>query len=235
MNILAIDTSSKYSGIAFYQSERSDYPFLSIVEEEKTRAENMLPRLQELMDKSELTFDQVDLIAVCKGPGSFTGLRIGVTIAKTMAQFSGKNIVGISSLEALAYMAGEREELICPIIDARANRVYGGLYSWKKGELEELLPENLYFEEDLKERISTFSGKDLVFVGEGISFHPALEGNSGVKEKILLSSPVKGICQLAERKAKKGLFDSPLHFAPNYLRKSQAEMERERLANKKSC
>lgn len=261
MRILAIDTSTKASGLCLLYAGKQEA--CHIVEQERTRAENLLPEMATLFRSQNSSFDQVDAIAVAVGPGSFTGLRIGVTVAKTLAQFSGKAICGISTLEALAegarqdrtaefqpgneqansgtaFFATERaytETLIIPVVDARADRIFAAGFLQK----EEVLPRGLMTERVLCERVASlireYGITALLFVGAGAHAHKAMMQNFSIPvfiaEGLFTKSPVQWVAKLAEKRLADGEGDSVLDLKPQYLRKSQAELQAEERAVKK--
>ena len=255
MRLLGIDTSTKATGLCIFRYDGGDLSEvnnptilleeegviegLTIIEQERTRAEEMLPKLKSLLEERDLSFDDIDGIAVGIGPGSFTGIRIGVTIAKTIAQFTDKKLFGISNLEALSYTRLDKTSLIVPVIDARANRIYAAAYladkTYEHG-LKPLLKEDLYFEEDLiaaiEKLVEELGFQGIYYIGEGVFKHLPLYEKSKVPYELATGvetkSAVVEICKLAAYRYMQKDFDSPLHLRPNYLRKSQAEMEREK-------
>lgn len=123
MLVLGIDTSTRVGGLGLYDSVQG------LIGEEnlaldQTHSERMLPMLEHLLQAAGVTLEQIDGFAVTVGPGSFTGLRIGVTTAKTLAQVIGVPLIGISTLEVTAYNLLLSDGIICPIFDARNRRVY---------------------------------------------------------------------------------------------------------------
>lgn len=157
MNILAIDTSNRVMSIAIIQN--------GVVSAEKTtnikrnHSLQLMPSITALMESIDLKAAALDKIVVAKGPGSFTGVRIGLTTAKTLAWTLNIPIVGVSSLEVLAYNGQFFDGLVCAFFDARRSQVYGGLYSYnqKKDELLTLHEANALLDDwlaMLKERNS---------------------------------------------------------------------------------
>ena len=108
-----------------------------------------MPAIEELFEKAGIAPADIDAIAVSEGPGSYTGVRIGVTIAKTLAWTLGKPLVGVSSLKALAANALFFNGLICPIVDARRGNVYAGAYRIRSGKLTEVIEDGHYSLEEL--------------------------------------------------------------------------------------
>lgn len=242
--ILATDTSMRASGVSFYDSEKNRY-HTKIADQDRMRAEELLGLVRDLQKETGFELEAIDAFAVSLGPGSFTGLRIGLTMLKTMAQFTKKPLLGISSLKALAWAAGtdarvEEESLLLPVIDARANRIYAAAYRKKGDELELLLKEDLYQEEDLLKRLTRLGPTweeaaanpaipSAIWAGEGIQKHKKLLSleKSLALDGPAMASPIEAIGYLAGQRLLKGEEDSALDLLPHYLRKSQAELQRE--------
>lgn len=136
-NILAIDTTSALCQVGLQTQEEVSF---SVCQERRVHAQRLLPMVDELLAKAQLKLHELDLICVCTGPGSFTGIRIGVGVAQGLAMALNKPVLGISSLEALAY-SGTRvsvyanECLFVAALIARTNEVYLGVYHSSNGEL----------------------------------------------------------------------------------------------------
>ncbi len=125
MKILAIDTSSKICSVAILENEE-------IIDEinldnGRTHSENLMPMIAEILTKNNLKLENIDLISCSIGPGSFTGIRIGVASVKAMAEVNQIPVVGVTSLETLARI-DESENTKVALIDARNNQVYGGIF-----------------------------------------------------------------------------------------------------------
>ena len=251
MRLLAIDTTTSSTGAAIYTwnpdsprgSREETFEAVTILEEDQRQAEALIPILDDMVKEAGLAPKDIDAFACAKGPGSFTGLRIGVTMAKTMAQFSGKPVVGISSLAALAMEAeGAEDFLRVPVIDARANRIFAAAYPAPGEDLfpEALLPEALYYQEDFLDKLTrlveegVYSG--VVFSGKGMAAHPYLVDNAHFSTTVYQGegrlSPIRALARLAAARLDLGQSDSILDLAPNYLRKSQAELDRSRHGNR---
>lgn len=224
MKVLAIDTSTMISSVGVLDGEYSlgEYSLNQV----KTHSELLMPMTDELLKRLKLTFDDIDLFAVAKGPGSFTGLRIGMSAIKTMAQVLDKKIVGVSTLEALAFgIVSDR--LIVPIIDARGKRYFSAIYKWEGDKLVNLVDEGLFKEKDLVEFLEN-SQDDLVLVGDTLNL---LKDKLKDLKHIRFANARQNNClaisiaQLASIKAESGEFDSYYDLAPNYIRKSQAELD----------
>lgn len=129
-----------------------------------------MPAIEELLTKTGLVPADIDAIAVSEGPGSYTGVRIGVTIAKTLAWTLGKPLVGVSSLKALAANAVFFNGLICPIVDARRNNVYSGAYHWNEGQLTEVIEDGHYSLEEFIHKLEQQEGP-VLFIGKDTAMH----------------------------------------------------------------
>lgn len=243
--LIGADTSTRATGVAIYETGKPLRQ--TVVEQDRLRAEELLSVMDALCQKSGLQAAEADAFVVGVGPGSFTGLRIGVTMMKTMAQFTHRPIVGVSSLGALAFAAKQehRAHFIVPVIDARANRLFASAYRIEEdGAWERILEEGLYTEEQLRtfllsEQASAhLTSEGIPFIcwaGAGIARHQALSDAFSSQESVMLSSPaalspIAAMMQIAACRFARGESDDVLHLVPNYQRKSQAELDRERRA-----
>lgn len=231
MKILAIEASGLTAGCAVAEDEKliGEYN----LQYQKTHSQTLVPMLEEMKRALDLDLAAVDLIAVTKGPGSFTGLRIGAATAKGIALALDKPILPVSTLDSLAFNAYGTQELVCPIMDARRQQVYTGIYredGWPEClrqpcavGIEELL-------EDLNGR-----GEAVLFVGDGVPVYRTLiEEKAGVPVSFapahLLTQRAGTTAVLADllfkREGESCLVSSD-DFRPEYLRKSQAERQKD--------
>ena len=225
MKILAIDTSTMISSCSFMEDGLivGDYN----INQKKTHSETLVLMIEQMLEKLDTEIEDVDVFAVCKGPGSFTGLRIGMTTAKTFAQVFDKKIVGISTLEALANMINT-DKIIIPILDARGGRVYYSMFT-NDSKLERLMDDDLIYFEDLIEKLD--DDKEYIFVGDGVySFVDEINSkdNFYLANSSLNNCITRSICDLANKTEK---FDSYYTLSPDYVRKSQAQRDYERRHN----
>ena len=130
MKILALDSSGLVASVAVLEEDNLVAEYT--IQYKKTHSQTLLPMLDEISRMIELDLSTLDAIAVAAGPGSFTGLRIGCATAKGLGQALGKPLVGIPTVDGLAYNLYGCEKLICPLMDARRNQTYTGLYEFKK-------------------------------------------------------------------------------------------------------
>jgi len=230
LRILAIDTSSAVASAAILEDNKLVAEY--ILNNKKTHSQKIMPMIEELMKDSELSVGDIDVFAAAYGPGSFTGLRIGVATAKALAHAADKPMVEVSTLEGIAYNAVYSDVLLCPIMDARREQVYNAVYKRNEcGGLDEVIaPRAISLEDCVNELIER--KEKVLFMGDGVAVH-----QERIKEMMgsqadfalapFLNQRAGSIAQLAYFKAQNGDTVSYLEFAPFYLRKSQAERERE--------
>ena len=129
MRILALDSSGLVASVAVVEDAelRGEYT----INYKKTHSQTLLPMLEEIVQSTGLDLKEIDAIAIAAGPGSFTGLRIGSATAKGLGLALKKPIVPVSTVDALAYNMYGTDCLVCPIMDARRNQVYTGIYEFK--------------------------------------------------------------------------------------------------------
>lgn len=204
MKILSIDTSSKNALVAITENEERIVELNN--EEEKTHSQKLMPMIDQAFQKSNLSLNDIGLIVCCLGPGSFTGVRIGIATAKAFADSKGIPVVGVNSLEVLAYSL-ETEGKICAIIDAGHENAYVGYYEIEKDENDKLkiLQEELTFlnltDKKLKEIQKQYKVVNQQNVKLGIA-----------------------IAKIGYTKYKNGKSGNSSILSPVYLRKSQAEL-----------
>ncbi|MDY6064819.1 MAG: tRNA (adenosine(37)-N6)-threonylcarbamoyltransferase complex dimerization subunit type 1 TsaB [Finegoldia sp.] len=219
MKILAIDTSSMISSCSIMEDGLviGDYN----VNQKKTHSESLLVMIDQLLDQLDMKISEIDLYAVCEGPGSFTGLRIGMTVAKTFAQVFDKPIVGVSSLAALANVINTDKKII-PLLDARGGRVYYSVFK-NDGKLERLSKDDLCYIEDLLAALK--DDEEYIFVGEGVrAYRDEIKElkNTSFANEALNNLLTRSICDIADRAQ---AYDNLYSLSPDYVRKSQAQRD----------
>ena len=193
-----------------------------------SHSENLVPMIKELLQSLNIKISDIDLHGVALGPGSFTGLRIGVATAKAFAHLFNKPIVGVSTIEALAFNL-PYNNIVVPMIDARRDRVYTGIYSWEGTELKTLMEVDAIEVDILLEKLDK-NYETIVVNGNGTLLHrERIEKKLGSKVSFASigdnSCRATSVGQLALIKYNKGQVDDYFTLAPDYLRKSQAERE----------
>ena len=244
MNILAIDSSGLTASVALMKNGLITAEY--IVNNKKTHSQTLLPMIDEIMKASETDPKELDGIAISKGPGSFTGLRIGSATAKGLGLALDIPIAEVSTLDALGYnLYGNEGCIICPIMDARRQEVYTAAYEFIPGENS--LSDNVYkwkplrqnkviaeqavpLEKMLKEL--EMLGKKVIFNGDGVSVYADIISKVFGCEyrfapKTLLYQRAGSVAVLGEQiLLDNGAVNADEHV-PVYLRKSQAERERD--------
>lgn len=232
MKILAVDTSTSAATAAIMENDRliSEY----ILNIKKAHSEKIMGIIDDLFGKSGVEPSEIDLYACSAGPGSFTGLRIGASIIKGMAQTFGKPVAGVPTLDALAYNLYNCTGLICPMLDAQRGAVYSSLYSWEKGSLIKQEDLSVILINDLIKIIKD-KGMPTTFLGDGaLLFGDDLK--KGLREYYVAPAdsllPRASSCaRIAMKMYEKGSLDTYNSFRLTYIRKSQAEAEYEKKQN----
>ena len=166
MIILAIDTSGPVAGVSVWCDGAIRYEAAAV--NKMTHSENIMPMVEEALLRAGVTKEQLTLLAVTVGPGSFTGVRIGVTAVKALSHALGIPCVAVDALEATAAGLEAQDEIVCPIQDARAGQVYGAVFEGKTlARLAEDEPLKL---EDYVQRAAAF-GRPMLFLGDGMPVH----------------------------------------------------------------
>ncbi len=239
MKILGIDSSGMVASVAILQDDVIIAEYT--MNHKKTHSETLLPMIDEIVKTSETKLEELDAIAIAAGPGSFTGLRIGAATAKGLAMAVDKPVIPIKTCEGLAYNMWGAEGLICPIIDARRNQVYTGLYR-VKGNVEVILEQQPMDIHELIEYINSYSkqreaseggpAEGVTFLGDGVAIYQDV-----IWKEIDIPCQMAPAMMNRQRGAsiasyggllyKEGKYINADDFAPEYLRKSQAERVRE--------
>lgn len=228
MKILGIESSSLVASVAIVEDDilMAEYT----VNFKKTHSQTLLPMIDEIVRMLELDLSTIDGIAVSGGPGSFTGLRIGSATGKGLGLALKKPLIHIPTVDSTAYNLYGCASLICPIMDARRNQVYTGLYRFKddfKVEIPQCAMDMGELVEELNGR-----GEKVVFLGDGVPVY-----RMAIEEKIQVPcdfAPAHVNRQRAASVAalgcvyyREGNIETAADHGPDYLRKSQAERERE--------
>jgi tRNA threonylcarbamoyladenosine biosynthesis protein TsaB len=222
MTILAIDTSNYPLGVALIEDNQVLGEYITNLK--KNHSVRIMPAIQTLMKDCERVPAQLTKIVVAKGPGSYTGVRIGVTIAKTMAWSLKIPLVGISSLEIIAAGAGRYfDGYISPLFDARRGQVYTGLYEYQSGELTAVKDDRLVMSADWAESLKELK-KPILFVGNDLPLHQAV-----IKDTLNSHAVFAAITEHNPRPSELALLGvnklgEDIHsFVPNYIRLAEAE------------
>jgi len=224
MFTLGIDTATRVGSIGIVEDGK---PLAEItLNIDVTHSERLLSSIDFLLKSLKLEIKDIDLVAYAKGPGSFTGLRIGLSTVKGIIFSTGKKMVGVSSLEILGMNLYETKYPICPMMDARKNEIYSAIYEFDaKGKLKVFKRESAISPDDLIKSIK----KKTIFFGDGARlYHDLIKKR--LKSKAIFA-PIEfdnargiNVALLGLTKFKRGIVDDLESAVPNYLRKSEAEI-----------
>ena len=228
MKILALDSSGLVASVAVVENDTllAEYT----VNYKKTHSQTLLPMLDEISNMTELDLSTIDAIAVAGGPGSFTGLRIGSATAKGLGLALEKPLISIPTTAAIAYNIWDTNKFVCPIMDARRNQVYTGIYDNREGfsAVREQCAMDI---DELVDELNKMESR-AVFLGDGVPVY-----RERIAERITVPcefAPAHVNRQRAAAVAalgciyyREGRTETAEEHAPDYLRKPQAERERE--------
>lgn len=225
MIALGIDSSSIVSTIAVLSEGKllAEY----IVNNRKTHSEKMMGVLDQVLEDSGITLDDIDVIGVSKGPGSFTGIRIGMACAQGIAHGLNKPMIGVNSLDGLAYNLMGDKALICPMIDAQRNEVYTSLYNWDGQSVKRLWEYKLIKIQELYEHLRD-KNSDVIVLGDGAYLLKEIMEEKDL-DNISFSHPIfsmpraSSIAAIALQEFILGKKDDCFSIKPFYIRKSNAE------------
>ena len=233
MLILAFETSAKAGSVALLDDQKllgESYQNTGL-----THSQTLMVMAEDLLKQCGKTVADVTAVAVAEGPGSFTGVRIGVAAAKGFAWGGQIPCCGVSTLEAMAESLGVYEGYVCACMDARRNQVYNGLFSVKNGVISRVTEDRAIALADLKTELGQLDGP-IFLVGDGAALtHKTLSGeisNLVLPPEHRVHQRATGVALLAAKKIAAGETCDGNALTPNYLRLSQAERERlERMNN----
>ena len=240
MRVLAIDSSGLTATVAVVEDTQTVAEYT--INYKKTHSQTLLPMIDEVVKMTELDLNTIDAIAVAGGPGSFTGLRIGSATAKGLGFALNKPLIHVPTVDGLAYNVYGCEDIICPIMDARRNQVYTGIYTFSKkagtkegSNLVEPVFQVIKMQmavsiEELAERLNRYR-RPVVFLGDGVPVYENI-----LAEKLTVPYSFAPAYMNRQRAAvvgtlgiqyyKAGKFETAEEHRPDYLRVSQAERER---------
>ncbi|HCF64937.1 MAG TPA: tRNA (adenosine(37)-N6)-threonylcarbamoyltransferase complex dimerization subunit type 1 TsaB [Clostridiales bacterium] len=230
LKILSIDTSSKICTVCIYEDNNVLIELNN--DDERTHSQKLMPMIQKAFESVNLTLNDINLIACAKGPGSFTGIRIGIATAKAFSDVKKIPVVGVTSLEGLAYNLGS-SGLICSLIDAKNNNVYYGLFEFENNELKN----TFILSSDNIENVITYidtlqtNYSSISFIGDGAYLYKNLIVSklSNKFNNITFAEDAKNlansisIAKAAYNKYNHGEFGDSNSLVPTYLRACQAE------------
>ncbi|MBT4365543.1 MAG: tRNA (adenosine(37)-N6)-threonylcarbamoyltransferase complex dimerization subunit type 1 TsaB [Desulfobacterales bacterium] len=225
MILLAVDTATKSCSVAVAADETLIAEINKVTGD--THSKHLMDMISSVINISGLTFEDIDGFVVTKGPGSFTGLRIGISTIKGLALASGKPIVGVSTLQALAFQFGFSTDHICPMLDARKGEVYFSLLKFEGNMLKTEISENVMHPEKALNHIKG----SCIFVGDGaLIYNEIISEIMGERAHFALPSHnlirAASVARLGLDRFKNNDIDDLNTFVPYYIRKSDAEIKK---------
>jgi len=230
MKILALDSSAVAASVALCEDTTllAEYT----IESGNTHSRNLLPMVESILSLFDLSVDEIDLFATSKGPGSFTGVRIGAATVKGLAFDTKKPCIGVSTLEALAENLTMVTGLVVPVMNARRKQVYTAIFRAENGKTVRMTEDCAIAISELDEILSSYD-EPVYLVGDGYEItkelltHPTLVTHERLRRQSAYS-----VAQVALKQYQNGNITDDITMVPSYLRPSQAERERnERLQN----
>lgn len=226
MKILAIESSSMVASVAIVTEDSLVAEYT--VNYKKTHSQTLLSMIDEIVEMTDTDLSTIDAIAVSGGPGSFTGLRIGSATGKGLGLALDKPLIHIPTIDGMAYNIFGTSKLICPMLDARRQQVYAGLYANEK-EFKIVKEQNLFLISQIVEEINKI-GSPVIFLGDGVETNIATIQNE-IRVPYLFApvntnrNKAASVGALALEYYKAGKIENARDHLPNYLRPSQAERE----------
>lgn len=229
MRILGFDTAAKTASVALTENGSLVSEFY--LDSGFTHSETVLPMAKALLDNARIKPEDIDVFAVNCGPGSFTGLRIGIAAVKAMAMSLNKPCAAVSTLEALANNLYGSKGIVCPVMDARCNQMYTAFFK-SDGEnflricADRTVSTDALFE-DIK-KIAAESGERIILVGDGAEICKSRFGGELVTAAPpqLVKGHAQSVCRIAEKLSAENALVTAGELAPNYLKLAQAEKEK---------
>ena len=227
MKILGLDSSGLVASVAVVEDAelRGEYT----INYKKTHSQTLLPMLDEVAKMIELDLESLDAIAVAGGPGSFTGLRIGSATAKGLGLALQKPLIHVPTVDAMAYNLVGHRDMICPLMDARRNQTYTGLYAFDGNKMQVICEQCAVGIEEIIEKVNE-QNRPVVFLGDGVPVFASF-----VKEQCKVpytfapahmnKQRAGAVAVLGMQMLQNGKAENAAEHRPDYLRLSQAERE----------
>ncbi len=231
MKILAIETATMLGGIALLDDSSGLIAEIRL-NVKSTYSERLMTGLDHIIKQSGFTVSDIDFFALSIGPGSFTGLRIGLSTVKGLSYATGKPIVSVPTLEALAWNFPYSQYPVCTMLDARKKEVYAALFRWDREGFTRLLHEGAVTVSKLAENIRQYTDGKVIIAGEGtLLFRDKIIEYLG--EKAIFASYEKmvpspaNVARIGIKKALRGEFSETISLVPFYIRRSEAELKQD--------
>jgi tRNA threonylcarbamoyladenosine biosynthesis protein TsaB len=228
MKLLAGDTSTSVNTVAVLDGDRVLAE--TVVESGRTHTERLLGTIDWVLGQAGITLDALDVLAVSVGPGSFTGLRVGLATWKGLAAGSGLGLIGVPTLDAMTRVNVFRDAFVCPLLDAKMGEVFGAVYSFTAGTRRKLTEDRACPVDDI---LAGLDG-EIVFLGDGAEkYRERIERR--IQRAVFVPGPfsvprASAVALEAQAMLDADVSTDPAAVVPVYLRRSQAEMARDKAA-----
>ncbi|KJR97086.1 MAG: peptidase M22 [Peptococcaceae bacterium BRH_c4a] len=228
MYVLGVESATPVAGVAVVNKDRVLAE--RMINNRKTHSGHLLPMIKAVIEEAGIGPADVEGIAVSSGPGSFTGLRIGMSTAKTLAQIWGVPVVGVSTLDALAYPLTGLVNLVCPVLNARKNEVYTSVYDGSGTKMNNLTGPVALKPEDLASLLSQWGDRSVTFLGDGVTeYRDRLSDLLGERASfapgMMFLPRGASVAGIGWIKLDRGEGVDPLSLLPDYVRLSEAEVK----------
>lgn len=231
MKVLAIETSSMLGGIAIMDDSQGLIAEMRL-NVKSTHSERLMTTIAYTLKQAAVSLSDIDVFGIAIGPGSFTGLRIGLSTVKGLSYATGRPIVSVPTLEAFAYNFPFPRYPVCIMLDARKKEVYTAVFKWEDDGFVRLIDETSVRPEEFTRHSLLVTRYDkFIFAGDGVLlYRDKIMETMG--ERAILASPEKmvpspaNVAYLGIKRAMKGEFSEPVSLVPFYIRKSEAEIKK---------
>ena len=226
MKILSIECSAVPCSAAIIEDNKIIASAFTNVK--LTHSETLMPMVESLLASAKLSISDIDTFAVAEGPGSFTGIRIGISAIKGMAQPLKKPCVGVSTLLSMAYNYIDTDAIVCAVMDARCNQVYNALFEIKGGVITRICKDRALLFDELKADLEKYSEQNIIVVGDGADiFYPTVKNFRNIKiaNSINRYQNAVSVAFAALEMLNLGNTKDYSQLLPVYLRLPQAERE----------
>jgi len=229
MNILGIDSSGLVASVALQSDDKLVGEYT--IHNKKTHSQTLLPMIHDMLEMADVSVKELDAIAIASGPGSFTGLRIGAATAKGLGGALSIPLIAVPTLEGLAYNLAGAEALVCPIMDARRQQTYTGLYDFTDGRMNTILPQCVVMIEEIVDQINEL-GRRVIFLGDGVDvfrdyINEHVKVDYDFAPAMCNKQRASAVACLGQVLYEQGRVENAADHKPEYLRLSQAERERQ--------
>jgi tRNA threonylcarbamoyladenosine biosynthesis protein TsaB len=226
MKVLGFDTATNWCTTGLIDDKELIAEWT--IKSKMTQLNRLIPGISMLLKEKELKFSDLSAISVTIGPGSFTGVRLGLVTAKTLSQVSGLPVIGINSLEALVFQCPVKNSLIVPVIDARKNQVFAGFYRWEEDKIIVIEEGKIFTPEELAEEINK-KQEYCYLTGEGLEpYINIISKNLSLSVTFLPSfyGIIRGatVAIMGKDRINAGYEDSYIDLAPIYIRPPDAKI-----------